>query len=232
MRADDLSCDTIRLDLSSRLDGEPTRLSANLVDAHTQFCGTCQAWLDGAQRVTRTIRQPMANVPDLTARILAALQADGTVDVGTHAHKAPARIPSIIRFGASWGSTDSVGVDQLGWVRRLRWALGALAVLQLLLALPALLGAAGHDAHTGREVAALQIALSAGLLMTAMYPEHARVFAPVAITLVVCFGAISALDTIQDAVTPARVALHLLTVAQAIVVWQIARAAERPAADA
>jgi predicted anti-sigma-YlaC factor YlaD len=232
MRADDLSCDNIRLDLSSRLDGEPTRLSANLLDAHTEFCGTCQAWLDGAQRVTRAIRRPTSNVPDLTARILAALQADGTVGAGTDRHKTPGRIAAITRIGAGAGSTEGVGIDQLGWVGRLRWALGALAVLQLLLALPALLGAAGHDAHTGREVAALQIALSAGLLMTAMYPEHARVFAPVAITLVVCFGAISALDTIEDAVTPARVALHLLTVAQAIVVWQIARAGERPAADA
>jgi predicted anti-sigma-YlaC factor YlaD len=125
-----------------------------------------------------------------------------------------------------------LGASNSGWVGRLRWALDALAVLQLLLALPALLGAAGHDAHTGREVATLQIALAAGLLMTALYPEHARLFASVAVTLVVCLGAISALDTIEGAVTPSRIAVHLLTLAQAIVVWQIARGSDGPLADA
>lgn len=83
-----------------------------------------------------------------------------------------------------------------------------LAVVQLMLALPDLLGAVGHDAHAGREVAAFDIALAVGLLVAACYPEYARVFAPVVITLVVCFASISALDVVAGVVTPARVAVH------------------------
>jgi predicted anti-sigma-YlaC factor YlaD len=206
VRADDPRCDDIRLNLSARLDGEQMPLAARLVDAHLATCLTCQAWLDGAERVTRAVRVRSVAVPDLTARILASLQADGTVQGATRTQPRAGRTVA----GSSW-------------VARLRWGLGALAVLQFMWAIPALLGAAGHDAHSAREVAALEIALSVGLLVTAFYPEYARVFAPVAVTLVFCFAAISALDTIEGAVAPSRVAVHLLTVAQAAVVWQVAR---------
>lgn len=204
-------CDDVRLSLSARLDGEPMPLAASIVDTHLVSCVTCRAWLDGAERVTRAVRVQPVSVPDLTARILARLQADGTVATLPAARKKP---------------------DQPRWVARMRWALGALAVVQLMLAVPAMLGEAGQDAHSGREVAALQIALSVGLLVAAFYPEYARVFAPVAVALVVCFAAISTLDTIEGAVTAPRVAAHLLTVAQAAVVWWVARNASRPAATA
>jgi predicted anti-sigma-YlaC factor YlaD len=206
-------CDDVRLSLSARLDGEPLPLSAPIVDTHLVSCVTCQAWLDGAERVTRTVRVQPVSVPDLTARILARLQADGTV----------ATLPAEAGLSARAAQ---------GWVARMRWALGALAVVQLMLAVPALLGEAGHDAHSGREVAALEIAISVGLLVAAFYPEYARVFAPVALTLVICFAAISTLDTIEGAVTAPRVAIHLLTVAQAAVVWWVARNAGRAAATA
>jgi predicted anti-sigma-YlaC factor YlaD len=206
-------CDDVRLSLSARLDGEPMPLSASIVDTHLVSCVTCRAWLDGAERVTRAVRVQPVSVPDLTARILARLQADGTV----------ATLPAKARLSAK-AARD--------WAARMRWALGALAVVQLMLAVPALLGEAGHDAHSGREVAALEIAISVGLLVAAFYPEYARVFAPVAVTLVICFAAISTLDTIEGAVTASRVAVHLLTVAQAAVVWWVARNASRPMATA
>jgi predicted anti-sigma-YlaC factor YlaD len=211
MRADP-RCNDVRLSLSARLDGEPMPMAGPAVDSHVDDCAMCRAWLDGAERMTRAVRVQPVEVPDLTARILARLQADGTV---RELRPAPAKEPA----GAKVKD-------------RLRWGLGGLAIVQLMLAMPALLGNAGHDAHSGREVAALEIALSVGLLVTAFYPEYARVFAPVAVTLVICFAAISALDTIEGAVTPARIALHLLTVAQAICVWLIARRATRPLATA
>lgn len=213
MRADAPRCDEIRLSLSARLDGEPMPLAAASVDAHVVTCLTCRAWLDGAERVTRAVRVQPVEVPDLTARILASLQADETV------HGTTRRPPAAACATGGWAAG--------GWAARLRWGLGALAVLQFMLAIPTLLGAAGHDAHSAREVAALEIALSVGLLVTAFYPEYARVFAPVAVTLVFCFAAISALDTIEGAVTPSRLAVHLLTVAQAAIVWQVARASGR-----
>jgi predicted anti-sigma-YlaC factor YlaD len=214
MRADDTAhCDDIRISLSARLDGEAMTLPADVVDGHVSGCAMCRTWLDGAERVTRAVRVRSVAVPDLTVRILASLQADGTV-------AGPARAA---RTAEVVGGTRT---------RRLRQGLGLLAVVQLMLAVPELLGAAGHDAHSGREVAALEIALSVGLLVAACYPEYARVFAPVAVALVVCFAAISALDMIEGAVTPGRVAVHFLTVAQAVLVWLLARGGSRRAAMA
>jgi predicted anti-sigma-YlaC factor YlaD len=203
-------------------------LEATHVDAHVQTCTTCHAWLDGAERVTRVARLRLVDVPDLTARILALLQADGTVHGSGRVRPSAAR-----RRSGSPSGDASIGrsvAGHPGWAARLQWILGALAILQLLVALPTMLGAAGHDAHTAREVAALEIALSVGLLVTAFYPEYAAVFAPVAITLVVCFAAISALDAMEGAVTVSQVAVHLLTLAQAAVVWRVARDVSQSAA--
>ncbi len=105
----------------------------------------------------------------------------------------------------------------------LRWGLGLLAVVQLMLAVPGLLGAVGHEAHAGREVAAFDIALAVGLLIAACYPEYARIFAPVLVTLVLCFAAISVVDLVQGVVSPSRVAVHAIAVVQAGLVWLLSR---------
>jgi predicted anti-sigma-YlaC factor YlaD len=191
------TCDDVRFALSARLDGEEPFLPDRTVDRHLGRCPTCRAWQAGAERITRTVRLQPVQVPDLTARILAAARADGV-------------LPGIRRSGRLPEGP-------------LRWALGLFAVIQLMIAVPQLLGAAGHDAHAGREVAALDIAISVGLLVAACYPEYARVFVPVAVALVFCFAAISALDMIEGAVTPTRIAIHLLTVVQAGLVWLLAR---------
>jgi len=224
-----MRCDDVRLALSARLDGEALfppggpgeaaheapHQAAHEVDEHLGGCPTCRAWLAGAERVTRTVRIQPVEVPDLTARILAAVQADGS-------------LPSA-RVGVGSPDRPRQRASRSGGHRRvgLRWALGLLAVAQLMLAVPDLLGAVGHDAHAGREVAAFDIAIAVGLLVAACYPEHARVFAPVVITLVVCFASISALDIVQGVVTPGRVAVHALAVVQAGLVWLLARTEPR-----
>ncbi len=177
-------------------------LAETEVTRHLGGCDSCTIWLTEAQRITRTVRVQAVAVPDLTAAILAAVQAQG-VDV-------PRR-----RFA---------GVLSAGPVRSgLRWVLGFLAVIQLMLAVPTLLGDVGHEAHAGREVAALEIALAVGLLLSACYPDHARFFAPVVITLVFCFASASALDIMDGAVSLSRVARHMLVVVQALAVWSLAR---------
>lgn len=173
------------------------------VRAHLGGCGMCQAWLAGAERVTRLVRVQPVQIPDLTERIMQAVYADGSM---------PSPRRAVVSVAQRWRAA-------------LRWSLGGLAVLQLVLAVPDLLGAVGHDAHAGREVAAFDIALAVGLLVVACYPEHARVFAPVALTLVFCFGSISALDILQGAVTPGRVAIHGIAALQALLVWRLARPA-------
>jgi hypothetical protein len=111
-----------------------------------------------------------------------------------------------------------------------RWALGLLAAAQVMLAVPDRLGAAGHEAHAGREVAAFDIALAVGLLVAACHPEHARVFAPVVLTLVDCFASISTLDILQGWNTPGRVAVHVVAGVQAGLVWLLAQSTPARAA--
>ena len=204
-----MRCDAVRTALSVRLDGEAdTHLRVDL-DAHLDGCPACRAWLTQAERITRVVRVQSVQVPDLTAQILAAAQREGVFP-------RPA--------------TDrAYGAAAQRW-NVLRWCLGLLAVVQLIIAVPGLLGEIGHEAHSGREVAAFDIALSVGLLIAAFYPEYARFFAPVVITLVLCFGTISALDVMQGVVTPSRVAVHVIAVVQAGLLWLLARrATPRPA---
>ena len=190
-----MRCDDVHEALSARLDGEAATQPSAPIDAHLAGCAACRSWLVRAERVTRLVRLQPVEVPDLTERILAAAHAQGVLP-------GPAK-PTL------WAG--------------LRWALGLLAVAQLMLAVPDLLGVVGHDAHAGREVAAFDIALAVGLLIAACYPEYARIFAPVLITLVVCFAAISALDVMQGLVSPGRVAVHVIAAVQAGLLWLLAR---------
>ncbi len=203
-----MRCDTARTALSARLDGEESIQPAPAVDAHLDSCPRCRDWLAGAERVTRAVRLQPVRVPDLTARILTAARKEGALPE-------PARPPRRAALVA------------------LRWCLGVLAALQLVLAAPDLLGAVGHEAHAGREVAAFDVALAVGLLIAACYPEQARVFAPVLGTLVLCFAAISAVDVLQGVVTPERIAVHTVAAAQAGLLYLLSRAIpSRPATAA
>jgi predicted anti-sigma-YlaC factor YlaD len=210
-----MRCEDVHLALSARLDGEAETQPRALVDAHLAGCERCRDWLALAERVTRMVRVQAVAVPDLTERIIAASHADGS-------------LPGLTRPRAS--AAPEVTAGPAVGLRWLRLLLGVLAVVQLMLAVPDLLGAVGHDAHAGREVAAFDIALAVGLLIAACYPEHARIFAPVVLTLVMCFAAISTLDVLQGVVAPGRVAIHMIAVLQAGLLWLLARRVEpRPA---
>jgi predicted anti-sigma-YlaC factor YlaD len=202
-----MRCDDVHLALSARLDGEAETQPRAVVDAHLAGCAACRAWLARAERVTRAVRLQSVDVPDLTERILAA----------AHAQRA---LPERIRRPVGARPTEPAGGRRPDGVR---WGLGLLAVVQLMVAIPDLLGAVGHDAHAGREVAAFDIALAVGLLIAACYPEYARIYAPVVLTLVLCFAAISAVDILQGVVTPGRVAVHAISVVQAGLLWLLAR---------
>lgn len=205
----------VRIALSARLDGEDPLVAPDAIDTHLAGCAGCRDWLAGAERLTRAVRVQSVQVPDLTERILAAAGAQGALP-------RPAR-------GRSAPDGSAHGWPARGWpgTTALRWLLGLLATLQLILAVPDLLGAIGHDAHAGREVAAFDVALAVGLLIAAWYPEQARVFSPVVLTLVVCFATISAVDVVQGVVTPGRIAVHTIAVAQAGLLWLLARTTTR-----
>jgi predicted anti-sigma-YlaC factor YlaD len=187
-------CDDIRVDLSARIDGEATERSSAELDAHLLGCVACGEWLARAERVTRQVRLRSADVPDLTASILAA------VGMQRATQREAAR-----------------GVRQI-----LRLAVGIAAAVQLLLALPVLLGV-GADPHASREMASFDIAVAVGFALAAWRPERARAFVPVAFVLAACLAATSILDILDGATHLAHEVGHLAALAQALLLWALSR---------
>jgi predicted anti-sigma-YlaC factor YlaD len=191
-------CDDVRVDLSARLDGEITKLPAYALDAHLSGCAGCRDWLARAEHVTRHARLRPAEVPDLTAPILAAVAVQRQAD--QIEQRAAAR-----------------GVRQI-----LRLAVAIAAAVQLLLALPVLFGV-GVDPHASREMASFDIALAVGFALAAWRPERARAFVPVAFVLAACLATTSLLDISDGATHLAHETGHLAALVQALLLWALSR---------
>lgn len=198
-------CDTVRLDLSARLDGEVTELPADRLDAHLAGCDDCRTWLAQAERVTRQARVRPVEVPDLTGRILAAVADERRAEQLTR------------RAGEAERAAAARGVRQI-----LRLAVGIAAAVQLVLALPVLLGAS-VDPHLSREMASFDIALAVGFLIAAWRPERARAFVPVAFVLAACLVLTSGLDVADGATRLAHEVGHLAALVQAVLLWALGR---------
>ncbi len=152
-----MRCQPCREALSARLDGEAPGIADELVDAHLRACAPCRTFASGAAALNRrTAVRSVEAVPDLTASILAG------------AGPRPAPVPTPARVGAATGAHWS------------RWALLAVALTQLLLALPTLaVGREGEGAaHLARELGAWDVALAAALLWVVFRPERAAGLVP------------------------------------------------------
>ncbi|MBV1853964.1 hypothetical protein [Catellatospora tritici] len=194
-------CDEVREGLSARLDGEEegwAATSAVSLDGHLAGCADCRTWLRAAEQLTRAVRLQSVEVPDLTAPILAAVAAEQT-------------------------AAERARREQVHGRRQiLRIALAATALVQLLLALPALLAGVG-ELHTGREAASFDIALAVGFALAAWRPERARAFLPVAFVLAVCLILTSAFDVADGMTAFAHEIGHLAALAQAGLLWALSR---------
>ncbi|WP_117209933.1 zf-HC2 domain-containing protein [Allorhizocola rhizosphaerae] len=108
--------------------------------------------------------------------------------------------------------------------RILQIALGLSAALQLILAIPVLLGVQDVG-HVTREAASFDIALAVGFALAARWPERARAYLPVAFVLAGCLTLTSAFD-IADGVTKlAHEVGHVAALAQAGLLWALSRIA-------
>ena len=201
---DGMSCANVRVALSARLDGEPAEVPG--VDDHLLGCPACVRWSEGVEAVTASVRARYDVTPDLTARVLAAAAEED-------------------RLAAARRS-----VAQAGRRRMLRWAVGVAAVVQLLLAIPALLTAAGvttvDAVHTSREMASFDIAVAVGFLLAAVRPERARAFVPVAVVLSICLGMTSLMDISTGLTGGVDEAGHMVALLQAILLWSLGRVDE------
>lgn len=203
-----MTCDDVRLALSARLDGEDPRTPAAALDTHLITCLGCRAWLARAERLNRVVRVQVAAVPDLTARVLAAVADDPR-------RPAPAR--------------NRPGVVLSGHRQILRVAVAVTAVAQLLVALPALLAGLGVsvDPHTSREMASFDIALAVGFVLAAYRPERAHAFVPVAFVLAVCLAGTSLIDIVNSTTALVHEIGHLAAVVQAGLLWALGRVDRR-----
>lgn len=204
-------CDEVRLALSARLDGEATGADPERVAAHLDGCAQCRAWWVGAAGLSGTpvlAALATAPVPDRTDRIMAAVARDGAV--------APTTAP--------------VAVTGEAHARRqiLRLAVAVAALVQLALALPALVSAftgpgVGVGLHATREMASFDVAVAVGFLLAAARPDRARTFLPVAVVLASCLAATSGIDLARGATTFAHEVGHLVALAQAGLLWALTR---------
>lgn len=188
-------CDQIREALSARLDGEPSPVAADVLEAHLGACGECGDWLAKVEEVTSAVRRHLPEAPDLTASILASVHAQATPESEATHRKRRATM---------------------------RLALGLTALMQLAMAIPMLLGL-GDIAHTSREAASFDIAVAFGFALAAWRPDLARAFVPVAFVLAGCLIVTSIFDIVEGAARFAHEVGHIAALAQAALLWGLSR---------
>jgi predicted anti-sigma-YlaC factor YlaD len=111
----------------------------------------------------------------------------------------------------------------------LRWILAILALVQIAIAVPALiLGSdAGLPVHTARHLGSFDVALAVGFLFAAWRPSRIPGLLPVVVALVACLVGSSMLDVIAGNTAALSEAHHVTDFAGLVVVWLLSRPATR-----
>lgn len=205
-----MRCEPYREALSARLDGEDPGVAPADLDRHLSSCEACQAFAARSQALHRRVAvRPADPVPDLTGPILAAVTR----------HLPPVAEHRRSRVGG--GARGGAG----GAVRWSRWALLAVALIQLAIAVPPVLF--GHDAgapvHLAREIGAWDVALAFALLLVVLRPRRAQGLVPFAGCLAVAMVAAAVIDAATGRVAPLAESPHLLELAGLALLWVMAR---------
>jgi predicted anti-sigma-YlaC factor YlaD len=180
------------------LDHEQAVAPLALVEEHLRACAACRAFAAGAAQLTPLIAREAGALPapDLTAAILARINAE-----------APRRVK------AGW---DRAGDARVG--------LAVLGVLQLVLALPALLGqSVGTPVHALHELASFDIAIAVGLLVAALRPQAALGLLPVMATLTALLAGTSVFDVLSGHAQATGETFHLVEVVGVGLLWLVRR---------
>jgi predicted anti-sigma-YlaC factor YlaD len=211
-----LPCAHVQLALSARLDGEISLLPTIAVDEHLDGCVACGTWLAGAQRVDLAMRWADHTAPDLSARVLTAVAADRARSAPPRERFSPRRLVA------------AMGLDSAAGRATLRWAVGLIAVTQLMAAIPILVGVLigdAHGMHASREMASFDVAMAVGFLLAALRPAQARAFVPVAFILATCLAMTSSLDLINGRTMLIHELSHLVAIVQGVLLWLLGRSA-------
>lgn len=188
--------------ISARLDGEDIGVEADALEVHLGTCGACRRFEADAGAMHRAARLGKADdVPDLTPAILAAI---GQVEDA--------------RRERAWWRQGVLGDVRLG--------LAAIALVQLALAIPALIfgealvgGPDGAGAHVVRHLGAVEAGLAVGFLAAAWQPFRAQGLFPVVATLAVGLVAVAGFDLAAGRAAFPGEARHVLDLAGLALVW-------------
>jgi predicted anti-sigma-YlaC factor YlaD len=217
-----MACERWREMLSAQLDGEDDPADRPRVDEHLAGCAGCREWLDRAATVNRLTRTGVvADVPDLSAAILAALPASPPP-----AARRPGR-------GFRWRRP----VPALG--AALYVALAGVGAVQLILGLAQVGGAAssGH-AHTGlgatpghlwHESTAWNVAVGAGFLFIALRRSRPTGLVPMLTAFVGMLLLLSVNDLTAGRVDATRLVSHGFVLLGYLLVVALSRVADRSA---
>jgi predicted anti-sigma-YlaC factor YlaD len=193
-----MECENYRLGISARLDGEDAGVDDAALAWHLASCEACRRFESEAIALTRAVRVASTETPpDLAPTIMAAINRE--------------RATKTRRFDP----------------QALRAGLIALAVVQMVLALPVLLFGrdAGAPVHIAREVGSFDFALAVGFAFVGWRPARAYGMLPLVATVVGLLAVTTGVDLVRGTATLLNESAHLLDVMGLAAVWELARTA-------
>ena len=196
-----MDCEHYRLGISARLDGEDAGIDDAALAWHLASCDACRRFETEAIALTRAVRVAAAETPpDLAPTIMAAVNRERTA-------RSRRFDPQALRVG-----------------------LIALAVVQMLLALPVLLFGrdAGAPVHIARELGSFDFALAVGFFFVGWRPARAYGMLPLVATVVACLAATTAVDLARGTASLLDESSHLLSLMGLAGVWELSRSAGYP----
>lgn len=110
-----------------------------------------------------------------------------------------------------------------GWGSWVRWALGAVATIELVLATSGFLAGRGAaTVHDARHIGSFGSAIAIGLLYVAIRPERAFGLLPIVVALSVTMSVSAVIDVTHGRTTGFAEAHHALEVSGLLLVWVLA----------
>ena len=187
------SCVPVRDALSAHLDGERTDLPLHDAHAHAASCDACGRY---AARLTDVTRQVRVATADPVPDLTAPILVAITED----------------RSSLAAGRT-----------RDLRWLVGFAGAVQVVLALPVLVGVWAPGLHLGRDLGALELALGLGLLLAAYQPHRAAGVLPVAAVAVGVVSVLAVIDLAAGRAALVSELTHLTEIVGVLALWALSR---------
>jgi predicted anti-sigma-YlaC factor YlaD len=187
------ACLPVREAVSARLDGELAQLEAEQVEAHLDGCAACQRYEAALPRINRRVTVGAA---------------DAVPDLTA---------PILVALAADRASVGDRRIHDL------RVVVGLAGVVQLVLAVPVLLGLTGPLLHVGWDLGAFELALGAGLLLAALQPRRAAGVLPVAAVAALIATVGGVVDVIGGQATLLTEMTHLTELVGVAALWALTR---------